>query len=124
MFPMMGKVFDSYNAELLREADLFVVGRISFQLFNSFWPKVAESRDSDKWTAEQRELSEAGESVPMIVVSDTLTGSGQVSKPSGAQTRTRRLPNSSRSPAKTFSSLAAGPSGTICWRTIWSTRST
>ena len=39
--------------------------------------EIAESRDSDKWTAEQRELSEADESVPMIVVSDILTGSAR-----------------------------------------------
>ncbi len=74
MFPMMGKVFDSYNAELLSAADLFLVGRVSFQLFNSFWPEVAKNPDSDEWTPEQRELSQAGQSVPTIVVSDTLTG--------------------------------------------------
>lgn len=74
MFPMMGKVFDTYNAELLRAADLFLVGRVSFQLFNSFWPEVAKNPDSDEWTPEQRELSQAGQSVPTIVVSDTLTG--------------------------------------------------
>ena len=74
MFPMMGNVFDSYNAELLRSADLFLVGRVSFELFQSFWPKVAENPTSDEWTPSQRELSQAGESVNSIVVSDTLTG--------------------------------------------------
>jgi dihydrofolate reductase len=74
MFPMMGGVFDTYTAELLRNADLTLAGRVSFQLFNSFWPEVAENPTSEKWTPEQRELSQAGESVPTIVVSDTLTG--------------------------------------------------
>lgn len=74
MFPMMGGVFDAYTAELLSRADVFLVGRVSFQLFNSFWPKVAESPTSQEWTDEQREIVEAGESVPTIVVSDTLTG--------------------------------------------------
>src|SRR5438552_2654628 len=74
MFPMMGKVFDSYNAELLRTADMHLVGRVSFELFHSFWPKVAENPTSDEWTPEQRELSEEGKSVNTIVVSDTLTG--------------------------------------------------
>jgi dihydrofolate reductase len=74
MFPMMGKVFDAYTAELLRAADTFLVGRVSFQLFNSFWPEVAKNPTSEKWTPEQREISQAGESVPTIVVSDTLTG--------------------------------------------------
>lgn len=74
MFPMMGDVFDTYNAELLRRADVLLVGRVSFELFQSFWPKVAENPDSEEWTAEQRELSQAGRSVSTIVVSDTLTG--------------------------------------------------
>jgi dihydrofolate reductase len=74
MFPMMGGVFDTYTAELLRRADLTLAGRVSFQLFNSFWPEVAKDPTSEKWTPEQRELSQAGVSVPTIVVSDTLTG--------------------------------------------------
>ena len=74
MFPMMGGVFDTYTAELLRSADLTLAGRVSFQLFNSFWPEVAKDPTSEKWTPEQRDLSQAGASVPSIVVSDTLTG--------------------------------------------------
>ena len=74
MFPMMGNVFDTYNAELLRTADVLLVGRVSFELFQSFWPKVAENPDSEEWTPEQREMSKAGQSVNTIVVSDTLTG--------------------------------------------------
>ena len=75
MFPMMGdKVFNAYTAERLRTADTFLVGRVSFQLFNSFWPEVAKNPDSDEWTPEQRDITQAGQSVPTIVVSDTLTG--------------------------------------------------
>ncbi|MGH2551506.1 MAG: dihydrofolate reductase family protein [Thermomicrobiales bacterium] len=74
MFPMMGGVFDTYTAELLRAADTTLVGRVSFQLFNSFWPEVAADPDSPRWTDEQRELSKAGASVPTIVISDTLQG--------------------------------------------------
>src|SRR5215469_1577412 len=73
MFPMMGGVFDTYNAELLRQADVHLVGRVSFELFQSFWPKVAENPTSEEWTPEQRELSQAGRSVRPIVVSDTLS---------------------------------------------------
>ena len=73
MFPMMGdKVFNAYTAERLRAADTFLIGRVSFELFNSFWPKVAQNPDSDEWTPEQREISRAGKSVPTVVVSDTL----------------------------------------------------
>ena len=74
MFPMMGGVFDTYTAERLRAADMTLVGRRSFDLFNSFWPEVADDPASPRWTDEQRELSQAGAGLPSIVVSDTLTG--------------------------------------------------
>jgi dihydrofolate reductase len=77
MFPMMGDVFDTYNAELLRTADVHLMGRVSFELFQSFWPKVAENPTSEEFTDSQRELSQAGRSVQGIVISDTLTGSWQ-----------------------------------------------
>src|SRR5258708_20739388 len=77
MFPMMGKVFNSYNAELLRKADLHLMGRVSFEMFQSFWPKVAENPTSDEWTDSERDLSQAGKSVTGIVVSDTLKGNWQ-----------------------------------------------
>ncbi len=74
MFPMMGGVFDLYSAERLRTADTTLLGRVSFELFNSFWPEVAKDPTSERWTDEQRELSQAGAPVPTIVVSDTLSG--------------------------------------------------
>jgi dihydrofolate reductase len=74
MFPMMGGVFDAYTAERLRAADTTLVGRVSFELFNSFWPEVARDPDSPRWTDEQRALAKAGAAVPTVVVSDTLTG--------------------------------------------------
>jgi dihydrofolate reductase len=77
MFPMMGDVFDSYNTELLRAAGVQLMGRVSFELFQSFWPKVAENPDSEEWTDAQRDLSAAGQSVKGVVVSDTLQGQWQ-----------------------------------------------
>src|SRR5215472_9381759 len=74
MFPMLGGVFDTYHAELLRRADVHLVGRISFELVHSFWPQVAKHPDSEEWTPQQRERSQAGRSVKAIVVSDTLRG--------------------------------------------------
>jgi RibD C-terminal domain len=74
MLRVMGGVFDTYMAERLRAADKTLVGRVSFQLFNSFWPEVAKDPTSEKWTPGQREISQAGESLPTIVVSDTLAG--------------------------------------------------
>jgi dihydrofolate reductase len=73
MFPMMGdKVFNAYTAERLRTAGTFLVGRVSFELFHSYWPKVAENPTSEEWTDEQREIVKEGKSVKDIVVSDTL----------------------------------------------------
>jgi dihydrofolate reductase len=77
MFPMMGNVFDSYNSELLRTADVQMMGRVSFELFQSFWPRVAENPTSEEWTDSQRDLSQAGKAVKGIVVSDTLQGNWQ-----------------------------------------------
>jgi len=74
MVPMMGGVFDTYTAELLLGSDTHLVGRVSFELFKSFWPEIARDPTSERWTDEQRELSRAGASVRTIVVSDTLTG--------------------------------------------------
>ncbi|MCA0457926.1 MAG: dihydrofolate reductase family protein [Chloroflexi bacterium] len=77
MFPMMGDVFDTYNAELLRNADVHLIGRVSFELFQGFWPKVAENPDSDEWTDGQRDLSQSSKHVKGMVISDTLTGNWQ-----------------------------------------------
>ncbi len=77
MFPMMGDVFDSYNTELLGNAEIQLMGRRSFELFQSFWPRVAENPHSDEWTDAQRDLSQAGKSVRGIVISDTLEGNWQ-----------------------------------------------
>src|SRR3954471_15258310 len=74
MFPMMGDVFDSYNAELLRTADVHLMGRVSFELFQRFWPAIAEKPTSEEWTDAQRALAQAGKSVRGLVVSDTLEG--------------------------------------------------
>jgi hypothetical protein len=40
MLPVMGGVFDTYTDERLRAANMTLVGRVSFQLFNSFWPEA------------------------------------------------------------------------------------
>src|SRR5512144_2792522 len=77
MFPMMGDTFNTYNAELLRNADVQLMGRVSFELFQSFWPRVAENPDSEEFSDSERELSRAGKSVKGIVVSDTLQGNWQ-----------------------------------------------
>lgn len=36
------EAFDEYNAERLRAADIFLLGRRSFEGFRSYWPSVAD----------------------------------------------------------------------------------
>ncbi len=72
MFPMMGDVFDTYNTGLLRSADLHLMGRASFELFQGFWPKVVADPMSDQWTDAQRDLARASAPVRGVVVSDSL----------------------------------------------------
>lgn len=72
---MMSDTFNTYNAELLRNADVQLMGRVSFELFQSLWPKVAENPDA--YSDSERELSRAGKSVKCVVVSDTLEGNWQ-----------------------------------------------
>ncbi len=73
LFPMMGDTFYAYNAELLRNADYFLIGRASYELFTSYWSEVAEDPASDRWTDEERDIVDSGEDVLEIVVSDTLS---------------------------------------------------
>jgi dihydrofolate reductase len=111
MFPMMGDVFDSYNTELLRAADVQLMGRVSFELFQSFWPKVAENPDSEEWTDAQRDLSEAGKPVKGIVVSDTLQGHWQDIRIMGRQDAVQQIAEIKRQEGKDI--LITGS------RTLW-----
>jgi hypothetical protein len=47
MFPMMGGVFDTYNAELLSTADTHLVGRISFDLALGLPQRIAKHASSN-----------------------------------------------------------------------------
>jgi hypothetical protein len=103
MFPMMGNVFDAYNTELLRAADVQLMGRVSFELFQSFWPKVAADPTSDAWTDAQRDLAQAGSS-PSRALSSPIrcTGIGRISASSNGATPISRSPNSDVRRAKIF----------------------
>ncbi len=112
MFPMMGKVFDSYNAELLRTADVHLMGRVSFELFQSFWPKVAENPTSDEWTDPTTRTLPGGQvrqGHRRLRYADRETGT--MSASSGVQTHISRLPNSNARQGKDI--LITGS------RTLW-----
>lgn len=68
----MGGAFDRYTIEVFHTADTALQGRVSYQLFNNYWPGIADD-PSPEWTPEQREISRLGDDLQTIVVSDSLT---------------------------------------------------
>src|SRR4030095_9020828 len=60
-----------YFTDLLREADLLVFGRITYQLMVPFWPEVAKSQSMTKAS---NEFARAFDSIKRIVFSRTLDG--------------------------------------------------
>ena len=60
-----------YFTDLLREADLLVYGRITYQLMVPFWPEVAENQSMTKAS---NEFAQAFDSIAKIVFSRSLDG--------------------------------------------------
>ena len=58
-----------YFTDLLREVDLGVFGRITYQLMVPFWPEVAKSQSMDKAS---NEFAQAFDSINKIVFSRSL----------------------------------------------------
>jgi dihydrofolate reductase len=58
-----------YFTDLLREVDLLVFGRITYQLMVPFWPEVAKNQSMDKAS---NEFAKAFDSINKIVFSRTL----------------------------------------------------
>jgi dihydrofolate reductase len=58
-----------YCTQLLREADLFVYGRKTYQLMVPYWPDVAKDQSASK---ADREFAEAFESANKVVFSRSL----------------------------------------------------
>lgn len=123
MFPMMGDTFNTYNAELLRTADVQLMGRVSFELFQSFWPKVTENPDA--YSDSERELSQAGKSVKGVVVSDTVEGNWQGLRIIRQRDAHKQITELKRQAGQDI--LITGSRtlscGTICWPMTWWMRS-
>jgi dihydrofolate reductase len=64
------EAFDDYNAERLRAADIFLLGRRSFEGFKGYWPSVA---DDPSVRPVEREISRLNGAIDKVVISDTLT---------------------------------------------------
>ncbi|MFI6532045.1 dihydrofolate reductase family protein [Nonomuraea sp. NPDC050547] len=62
--------FDEYNAERLRAADTLVLGRLTYEGANAYWPGVA---DDSTAPAGLREMSRLINAMDKVVVSDSLT---------------------------------------------------
>ena len=61
--------FDRFNVEHLRAARTLLLGRESFEGFQSYWPKVAEDASA---SPESREISRLDNAIEKLVVSDSL----------------------------------------------------
>jgi dihydrofolate reductase len=66
----MGPVFDNHNVELLRPAGTLLFGRITFGMFQAFWPQVRKDPSAAPVLAEIAALTER---MDKLVVSDTLS---------------------------------------------------
>jgi dihydrofolate reductase len=64
--------FDAYNAKRLRAADTLLVGRVSYLMFKSYWPAVA---DDPKAAPVEREISRLNNKIDKVVISSSLTES-------------------------------------------------
>jgi dihydrofolate reductase len=62
--------FDDYNAERLRAADTWLLGRTSFEGFKGYWPAVV---DDPNVRPVEREISRLNNAIDKVVVSDSLT---------------------------------------------------
>jgi dihydrofolate reductase len=79
----MDQAFDAHNAERLRAADVLLLGRRTFQMFQGFWPQVAGDPAA---SVTNREISRLNGAIQKLVVSDTLAPD-----PEGAWHATSRI---------------------------------
>jgi dihydrofolate reductase len=66
----MGPVFDDHNLELLRTAGTLLFGRITFGMFQGFWPQVEKDPLAGPVLAE---IAASTGKLHKLVVSDTLS---------------------------------------------------
>jgi dihydrofolate reductase len=69
----MDHAFDAYNRERLEAADTLLLGRSTFEMFQGFWPAVA---DNSQASEDNRAISRRDNEIDKIVVSDCLPADG------------------------------------------------
>jgi hypothetical protein len=65
----MDGAFDAYNAERLRAADTFLLGRKTYDMFRGFWPSVAENASA---SSTNREISRLMNAIDKLVISNSM----------------------------------------------------
>ncbi len=91
----MGPVFDDHNARLLRSAGTLLFGRVTFGMFQAFWPQVQKDPLAGPVLAEIAALTAKADK---LVVSDSLSlsaddpwGDAEVVRRAQAHARIRAL---------------------------------
>lgn len=119
----MGTVFDDHNLELLREAGTLLFGRITFGMFQGYWPRVR--KDPSAGPA-QAEIADPTGRIHKLVVSDTLSlpadapwGDAEVVRRAQAHARIRALKTSTGRDLLAYGSHVL--MNATCWSTAWST---
>lgn len=72
----MDQAFDAYNLERIRNAGTVLLGRTSYEMFGSYWPRVADAPadpDNRAVSDDNRELSRIYNGVEKVVVSDAFS---------------------------------------------------
>ncbi len=72
----MDEAFDAYNLERIRAAETVLLGRVSYGLFGSYWPGIADAPiDSENraLSDHNRELSRIYNAIEKVVVSDSYS---------------------------------------------------
>jgi dihydrofolate reductase len=96
----MGSEFDSHNVELLRSAGTLLFGRVTFGMFQAFWPQVQKDPSAGPVLVEIAALTAV---IDKLVFSDTLSlsanapwGDTEVVRRAQAHARIRALKASAR----------------------------
>jgi dihydrofolate reductase len=110
----MDPFFDAHNAERLRAADTLLLGRRSYEGFQSFWPDIVHDPEAHEVL---REISRRNNDIRKVVVSDSLTldGSGPWHKSTEVVRRAdahRRIGELKREPGRDILMFGS--------RTVWS----
>jgi dihydrofolate reductase len=110
----MDAAFDNYNRDRLRAAEILLLGRRTFEMFQGFWPAMA---DHPQASAVNREISRLNGAMAKRVVSNTLPETL-----SGAWASTTRVVRGATAHAQISELKQGGEKDILIFgsRTLWS----